>query len=375
MSEGENFLQVSRGFMTVNPNPLLNQTEIYKGSYADAKNDIVWHNPQTGECAVWRVNDLNTTEAFVPQFDFDWKFVTGDFNGDGRSDFLWRNQKTGENVLWLMNGTNVVAIKHLPSLDPDWDLSVGHFKDDSSHDIFWHNHQTGESIVWLMNGTNATGFNVTSAAESELKMFGSDWSYKLGDFNGDRNSDIFWHNHQTGENVVWLMHGKIVTEQASVQNFSIPPSSDWDFWIGDFDGNQSSDIFWRNRQTGENIVWLMNGTKIIATSILPSLNANWSLSIASFKGNGKNDIFWRNGQTGENVVWLMDGTGATGVSLPTLPTVWKPYIGSFTGDGSKTTDIFWHNTETAQNTIWLTNGKSATGYSLPSQISTVWSVA
>jgi hypothetical protein len=361
--------------MTVDTNPPLNQTVIFEDFYADAKCDIVWHNPETGECALWRVNDLNTTEAFLPQFDFDWKFVTGDFNGDGRSDFFWRNQQTGESQLWLMDGTNVVAVKNLFSLNSDWDLSIGSFNEDLNHDIFWHNRRTGENVVWLMNGTNATGFPVTSATESTLEMFAADWNYKLGDFNGDRNSDIFWHNQQTGENVVWLMHGTVVTEQAFVENFLLAPTSDWDFLIGDFNGDHNSDIFWRNKRTGENIVWLMNGTKIIATSVLPSLDSNWDLSIASFKSNSKNDIFWRNRLTGENVVWLMDGTNATGVSLPTLPTAWIPYVGSFKGDGSKTTDIFWHNTETGQNTIWLTNGKSLTGSSLATQLSTVLSVA
>jgi len=111
--------------------------------------------------------------------------------------------------------------------------------------------------------------------------------------------------------------------QASVQNFPLTPSSDWDFLIGDFNGDRKSDIFWHNKQTGENVVWLMNGTQIIAGSVLPSRDPNWDLSLASFKGDRKSDIFWHNKQTGENAVWLMDGTNATGVSLPILST--DPY--------------------------------------------------
>ena len=31
--------------------------------------------------------------------------------------------------------------------------------------------------------------------------------YGLADFNGDGNTDIFWHNTSTGKNSVWFMNG------------------------------------------------------------------------------------------------------------------------------------------------------------------------
>ncbi len=213
--------------MTVDPNSLLNQAVTFADFCTDAKSDIVWRNEQTGETAVWQINNFNSTGAFIPQFDFNWIFATGNFNGAGRSDFFWRNQKTGENQVWLMNGTNITAIKNLPSVDTNWNLSVGNFNGGVNNDIFWHNQTTGENQIWLMNGTNATKFDVTSADGKTLQTFGSDWDYKIADFNGDRNSDIFWHNKQTGENVVWLMKGTTVTLQASVQNF-LTPGLDWE---------------------------------------------------------------------------------------------------------------------------------------------------
>jgi hypothetical protein len=47
-----------------------------------------------------------------------------------------------------------------------------------------------------------------------------------GDFNGDGNTDILWRNYSTGENAVWLMNG--TTELNSVYLRTIPTNPNWD---------------------------------------------------------------------------------------------------------------------------------------------------
>lgn len=60
---------------------------------------------------------------------------------------------------------------------------------------------------------------------------------------------------------------------------------------------------------------------------------NDGVTLPDFNGDGKTDKFWRNSQTGEIAIWLMDSTKPTGVSLPQLDSSWDFTFGDFNGDG------------------------------------------
>jgi hypothetical protein len=99
-----------------------------------------------------------------------------------------------------------------------------------------------------------------------------------GDFNGDGNTDILWRNYSTGENAVWLMNG--TTELNSVLLRTIPANLNWDIvGTGNFNGDGNTDILWRNYSTGENAVWLMNGTTELNSVYLRTIpaNLNWDI--------------------------------------------------------------------------------------------------
>src|SRR2546426_1158500 len=77
----------------------------------------------------------------------------------------------------------------------------------------------------------------------------------------------------------------------------------------DFDGDCKSDVLWRNSPTGENYIWLMNGSTIASGGFLTQVGGQaWQVKgIGDFDGDGKADILWRNSSTGENSIWLMNG--------------------------------------------------------------------
>ena len=95
----------------------------------------------------------------------------------------------------------------------------------------------------------------------------------------------------------------------------------------DFNGDGKTDILWRNKSTGQDVVWLMNGTTYITYVELPQVtDTNWQIvGTGDFSGDGKTDILWRNKSTGQDVVWLMNGTTyITYVELPQVPdTNWE----------------------------------------------------
>jgi hypothetical protein len=246
-----------------------------------------------------------------------------DFNADGQADILWRNKTTGQNVVWFMDGTTYSNYAELMQVtDTNWQImGTGDFNGDGKTDVLWRNTSTGQNVVWLMDGVNYGGYAwLLEVADLNWEIVGT------GDFNSDGKVDILWRNKATGENVVWYMDGVTRTGWSYIE----PAVSDLNWEIvgtGDFNGDGKTDILWRNKGTGQNVVWFMDGVAYGSYAwLLEVTDLNWEIvGTGDFNGDGKTDILWRNKSTGQNVVWLMNGTTYNSYTwLPDVPdTNWE----------------------------------------------------
>ena len=185
----------------------------------------------------------------------------------------------------------------------------------------------------------------------------------LSDFNADNQSDILWRNRASGENVAWLMNGI-----NPAQSVGITPVADVNWSIGgwgDFNADDKTDILWRNSATGDNTVWLMDGTnpvQDVATS--PAADPNWSIGgTGDFNADDQTDILWRNTTTGENRVWLMDGTNlAQYVDLTSVTDLNWSMGGTGDYNADNKTDILWRNGASGENAVWLMDGTNVAQY-------------
>ena len=89
--------------------------------------------------------------------------------------------------------------------------------------------------------------------------------------------------------------------------------------VGDFDGNGKADVIWRNRATGQNIAWLMNGLAVALSAFLPTIaDTNWEIKgVGDLDADGKADVVWRNrGRRGQNIALADERTDRRLVRLP-----------------------------------------------------------
>ncbi|MGQ0658684.1 MAG: FG-GAP-like repeat-containing protein, partial [Chromatiales bacterium] len=91
--------------------------------------------------------------------------------------------------------------------------------------------------------------------------------------------------------------------------------------VGDFDGDGKADIVFRHKTAGTNRIWFMDGATRVGSSVGIDTLASLSWIIAGagdFDGDGDADILFRNKVSGANRIWFMDGAARVG-NLPTTP--------------------------------------------------------
>lgn len=227
---------------------------------------------------------------------------------------------------------------------------------------------------WVRVSNSCGSANSATATVTVSTTGGTKMKVSTADFNGDAKSDVFWRRQNTtGQDAIWLMNG---TTKA-VGAYTETASTNWHVvGIGDFDGDGKADVLTRDPATGQNAMWLMNGTTKALGVIIESAPTQWDVvGIGDFDGDGKADIFWRNHNTGEDSIWLMSGTAKrVGAYTDTMALNWKfAGVGDFNGDGRA--DAVWRDPATGQNVMWLMNGTTKSVGAIIESAPTQWDIA
>jgi uncharacterized delta-60 repeat protein len=272
--------------------------------------NLVWRNSGTGENAVWQLNNFTLQSAyFLPTVaDPNWQIAsTADFNSDGIADLLWRNKASGENVIWQMNSTGFETDHFITKVpDANWQIvSTADFNSDGIADILWRNKASGENVIWQMKGdfTLQSDHFITQVPDANWKIVSTN------DFNGDGIADILWRNKASGENVIWQMKNDFTLQ--SDHFITQVPDANWEIaGTDDFNGDGIADILWRNKASGENVIWQMKSDFTLQSDhfITQVPDINWQIAgTDDFNHDGTPDILWRNKLTAKEDIWEMNG--------------------------------------------------------------------
>lgn len=265
----------------------------------DAASDVVWRD-NSGNVGMWLMKGAAVLQAsVVGNVPLAWSVVgQRDFTGHGNADILLRD--TAGNVgMWLMNGDQIASASVLGNVPTAWSVAAtGDFNNDQMADILWRDN-LGNVGIWFMNGATISQSAVIGNVPASWVIAGA-----------DMNGEIFWRNTATGEVGVWMMSGTTIARTVDLG----PVPLSWTIaGVGDFDGNGSTDILWRDN-LGNVGVWLMNGTQIMSTAALGNVPSNWTIAeTGDYNGDTKSDILWTD-NLGNVGAWFMNGATVSSVA-------------------------------------------------------------
>jgi len=280
----------------------------------------------------------------------------------------------GQPRSFLARTSRMVAIATSSGLAKHRFLYLGQdFNNDGRSDIFWRN-TSGANAIWHMNGS---GFFDDSGVQT-LSTVGSPWVVAgFGDFDGNGTSDVLWRNTSSGENYVYLMDGATILSEGFIRTVA---DMSWSVaGVGDFDRDGKSDILWRNGTSGDNYVFFMDSLQIVNEGYVRSVpDTNWSVAaVGDFNGDFRADVLWRNASTGENYVYQMDGLTIVNEGyIRSVPAAWTVKgLGDFNLDNKM--DIVWRNASNGENYVYPMDGLTILpeeGY-LPTVSEAGWNIA
>jgi hypothetical protein len=201
-------------------------------------------------------------------------------------------------------------------------------------------------------------------------------SYAPHDFNRDLYSDILWR-HSGGSTVVWSIRENAIIDTKELLNSSgLPVDPAWRIpSSGDLNGDLTSDIIWRNADTGQINSWLINNTTVSARSEIYNPGLSWltvDRGLSYYNGDSNQDILFQH-IDGHLHIWDMNGfsiidSGPIGSGDP-IPN-WHPrVVGDFNGDSRA--DVFWQHDD-GTVAVWLLNNKEVIANQGISNPGTVW---
>ncbi len=202
-------------------------------------------------------------------FDATFNVVaTGDFNGDGDSDLVYQRPSDGLTEIQLLNGNTSIGGGAVgASFGADFKIvGVGDFNGDGHPDLVYQRASDGLTEIQLLNGITPIGGGaiVNSPFGADFKVVG------VGDFNGDGTSDLVYQRASDGLVEVQFLNGITPLGGGALTNngFNQFGAGFQVIGVGDFNGDGSPDLLYRNISTGTTEVQLLHGLTPFASAIV-----------------------------------------------------------------------------------------------------------
>jgi FG-GAP-like repeat/FG-GAP repeat len=314
-----------------------------------------------------------------------------DFDSDGVSDMIVQSSKTGYlEVTSMSTGDSTLLVKCRERSDGTsrcrpvrmngkrWMIvGNGDYDGDGVTDVLFRRHrkgvqQMGTVSVFFMDGDRVREIVKLSKEKCVERRNGSircrliktrvrkGWQIVgSGDYNADGKSDVLLHNAAENKLDLWTMVNGGGTYESELLPDDFGNAAEV-IASGDFDGDEMSDILWRDLESGDVDIWGL--TKDSTLGPLEGGGNPWSaIGAGDFDGDGRDDVLLRAADTDRLAVRLST-TGARNVIQSALNEGTRerqvPSIGDFDGDGL--TDLVLYDSDVGETQLWLMEGSVVT---------------
>ncbi|KQC08704.1 MAG: hypothetical protein APR62_04140, partial [Smithella sp. SDB] len=162
----------------------------------DGLMDYLLYRYSDGSLRIYLSNGNGTFEPVIehnPNVNYnDFELYLGDYNGDGKTDYMWFNWIFNNKAVFLSNGDGTFEEVPYAGDDQtyginDYKFTTGDFNGDGKIDYMWL-HLNGNTYVYLSNGDGTFSDRIDGTIIGYFNPFQT--FFKTGDFNGDGKSDI-----------------------------------------------------------------------------------------------------------------------------------------------------------------------------------------
>lgn len=272
-------------------------------------------------------------EKFLPSAGYwadagDYRYLSGDFNGDGRTDLLHLPDDHHFNV-WLSLGNGRFTVRgfnHPVNSPPNDDLRYffipGDFNGDGRAD-FLHIQDDTHAETWLGQADGSFAFVDAAPSGYQFKpgaydLDQNDARYYAGDWDGDGRTDLI-HITEKQAVKVWISVGdgtfRIVEERIASSEIYYATEQDDNYFPFDIDGDGRTDLV-HFKEAHEYWVWFsQGGGHFKRQAFTVDAGANYNLRAndsdfrtGDFNGDGRTDfIHFADAHT--LYVWMSQGDG------------------------------------------------------------------
>lgn len=155
----------------------------------------------------------------------------------------------------------------------------------------------------------------------------------VGDFDGDQRTDVLWHGTGSTSDSMWWGTGTGYSSQAMAISGSYVPV------VGDFDGNGVDDILWYATGTAADSVWYFQRDRSHGTTSVTQDLVSGVPLVGDFDGSGTSDVFFYGPGSADDSLWRGVGRSWTRTT-PSVNGVYDPLVIDATGEGRQ--DILWY---------------------------------
>jgi hypothetical protein len=221
---------------------------------------------------------------------------------------------------------------------------VGDFNGDRRSDIFWYGPGATADRIWFGRSGGRFHAKTTTVARPYQPL--------VGDFNGDRRSDVFWYGPGAAVDRIWFgradggFGSRVTTVARSYKPF-----------LGDFNGDGRSDVFWYGPGAAVDRVWLGRSNGGFASRVTTVARSYLPL-VGDFNGDRRADVLWYGAGRAVDRLWLGQANGGFAGRVVNVNGTYRPFVGNFDGDGRW--DVFWYAPGAPSDYVWY--GRSSGGW-------------